>query len=50
MSPQEISGLISKNGTGFHTRMTFDDWPFAICKYEIDPENNQLTIVARKIP
>lgn len=50
MSPQEISGLISKNGTGFHTRMTFDDWPFAICKYEIDPKNNQLTIVARKIP
>lgn len=50
MSPQEISGLISKNGKGFHTSMTFDDWPFEICKYEIDPKKNQLTIVARKIP
>lgn len=50
MSPQEIFGLISQNGTGFHTRMTFDDWPFMICNYEIDPQKNQLTIVARKIP
>lgn len=50
MSPQEVSILISKNGMGFHTHMTFDDWPFAIQKYEINPVKNQLTIVARKIP
>lgn len=50
MSPQEISALISKDGKGFYTRMTFDDCPFAIRKYEIDPENNQLTIVVKKIP
>ena len=50
MSPQEISALISNDGTGFHTRMTFDDWLFAICKYEIDPTKNQLIIVAKKIP
>jgi len=49
MSPQEISVLISNDGTKFHTRMTFDDWPFAIRKYEIDPAKNKLTIVVRKI-
>jgi len=49
MRPKEISALVSMNGKGFHTRMTFDDWPFVITKYEIEPESNKLIIVARKI-
>ncbi len=50
MAPREVSVLIANDGLGFHSHMTFDDWPFAINKYEIDPAKNQLTIVARKIP
>lgn len=50
MSPQEIAVLISDDGLGFHSRMTFDDSPFAIRKYEIDPAKNQLTIFVRAIP
>ncbi len=50
MSPKEISVLISPDGRGFHTQMTFDDWPFAITKYEIDPAENKLTLFARKAP
>lgn len=49
MRPKEIAALISTNGKGFHTEMTFDDWPFLITKYEIEPALNKLTIVARKI-
>lgn len=49
MSPQKISALVSADGKGFHTQMTFDDWPFVIRKYEINPIKNQLTIFARKI-
>jgi hypothetical protein len=49
MRPIEIATLISTNGKGFHTQMTFDDWPFVITKYEIEPALNKLTIVARKI-
>jgi hypothetical protein len=50
MRPNEIAALISTNGKGFHSKMTFDDWPFAVTKYEIDPARNQLTIFARRIP
>lgn len=50
MRPNEIATLISTNGKGFHTQMTFDDWPFVITKYEIEPALNKLTIVAKKIP
>lgn len=50
MRPKEVAALISTNGKGFHTQMTFDDWPFVITKYEIEPAANKLTIVARKIP
>ena len=49
MSPREISVLISPQGKGFHTQMTFDDWPFVITKYEIEPAENKLTIFAKKI-
>lgn len=48
MKPKEIAALISASGKGFHTQMTFDDWPCEITKYEIDPSANKLTIVARK--
>ena len=50
MSPQEISALISNDRNGFHTHMTFDEHPFVICKYEIDPAKNQLLIVAKRAP
>ena len=49
MSPKEISVLISPDGKGFHTQLTFDDWPFVITKYEINPAENKLTIFVRKI-
>jgi len=49
MSPKEIAALISKNGKGFHTQMTFDESPFVITKYGIEPALNKLTITARKI-
>ena len=48
MSPKEMSVLISTDGKGFHTQMTFDDWPFVITKYEIKPAENMLTIFVRK--
>ena len=49
MRAKEISVLISPDGNGFHTQMTFDDWPFVITKYEIEPAENKLTIFAKKI-
>lgn len=48
MSPKEISHLILPDGKGFHSQMTFDDWPFVITKYQIEPAENKLTIFARK--
>ena len=44
------AALISAGGKGFHAQMTFDDWPFMITKYEIEPALNKLTIFARSIP
>ena len=49
MEPSEISVLISKAGKGFYKQMTFDEHPYAICKYEIDPQNDRLTIVVKEI-
>ena len=49
MKPNEITALISTNGNSFHAQMTFDDWPFVITKYEIEPALNKLTIVATRI-
>ena len=48
MHPSEISFLVSQDKQGFHTRMTIDDWPCAIKMYEIDPNENVLTIVVSK--
>lgn len=50
MSPKEISFLITQDGKGFHKTMTFDDWPFMITKYEIEPAENKLTVFAKKNP
>jgi hypothetical protein len=49
MAPGEVDRLISKETGKFITKMTFDEWPFEVYKYEIDPINNLLTIKAKKI-
>ena len=49
MHPNELSALISNDQMGFHTCMTFDEHPFAIRKYEIDPKKNRLTLFVRKM-
>lgn len=49
MEPREISALISDESMGFYKQMTFDDHKFAVCKYEIDPQNDRLTIVVKEI-
>lgn len=48
MNPEEITQLIH-NGK-FYTQMSFDEWPFEIYKYEIDPIKNKLIIKVRKNP
>jgi hypothetical protein len=48
MKPQELAALVAVDSAGFLPRMTFDDHPYAIRKYEIDPVKNKLTIFARK--
>ena len=48
MNPEEITQLISSDGRGFFSSMTFDEWLFEVYKYEIDPIKNMLTIYARK--
>jgi hypothetical protein len=48
MEPSEISQIISPDNGEFLTTMTFDEWPFEVYKYEIDPIKNTLTIRARK--
>lgn len=47
MSAQEVVALVAPDGAGFHQRMTFDEWEFIITRYEIDPVQRRLTIVAR---
>lgn len=48
MWPNEIIKLLSADNHSFVTEMTFDEWPFEIIKYEIDPSKNTLVIRARK--
>ena len=48
MNPEDISKLISPVDNQFFSRMFFDDWPFEIYKYEIDPIKKILTIRARE--
>jgi hypothetical protein len=48
MAPSEIVRLVSEENGKFLKTMTFDEWPFEIYRYEIDPIRNTLTIRARK--
>lgn len=48
MEPSEIIRLTSPESGEFLKTMSFDDWPFEVYKYEIDPIKNTLTIHARK--
>ncbi len=49
MDARAIASLVTPDGTGFHRRMTFDDWECAVSRYEIDPINGSLTIVAKPL-
>lgn len=46
MDPEEITQIIH-NGK-FYTQMSFDEWPFEVYKYEIDPIKNKLIIKVRR--
>jgi len=48
MTTDEIVKLIDPRSHEFYTEMKFDDWLFEICKYQIDPLNRKITIMARK--
>lgn len=48
MNPEEILKLISPVDGQFFSEMSFDEWPFEIYKYEIDPIKKILTIRAGK--
>ncbi len=48
MEPREIVRLVSPENGKFMTSMTFDEWPFEVYKYEIDPIKDIVTIRARK--
>lgn len=50
MKPSEIIKLVSDEGEGFVTNMNFDDWPFQVVRYELDPIKNSLIIFAQKLP
>ena len=47
MNPREITKLISPIDGQFFSEMTFDDYPFEVYKYEINPLKKTLTIHAR---
>jgi hypothetical protein len=49
MEPIEIIKLVSADKESFIRNMTFDEWPFEVYKYEIDPIKNIVTIHARPI-
>ena len=49
MNPREITKLISPIDGQFFSEMTFDDHPFEIYKYEINPLKKTLTIHARPL-
>jgi hypothetical protein len=48
MQAHEIEKLVSSESGVFIRDMTFDEYPFEVYKYEIDPIKNMLTIRARK--
>lgn len=47
MRAEEVLRLVDSEHDGFVTRMSFDEIPFEIAKYEIDPVHKRLTIHAR---
>lgn len=47
MECDEFATLISPETGSFVTEMTFDEHPFEVYKYELDPINKILTIKAR---
>lgn len=49
MAPGEVDRLISAETGRFITKMMFDECPFEVYKYEIDPINNLLTIIVKKV-
>jgi hypothetical protein len=49
MECDEIGKLISPETGKFFTELTFDEHPFQIYKYEIDPINERLIIKARQL-
>ena len=49
MQAEEIARLVLPDSGEFMKSMLFDDWPFEIMKYVIEPQKNTLTIHARKI-
>jgi ectoine hydroxylase-related dioxygenase (phytanoyl-CoA dioxygenase family) len=46
MQPSEVSRLVAQGQDVFLSRMAFDEWPFEVIKYELDPHKNVLTIFA----
>lgn len=49
MNPREITKLISPIDGQFFSEMTFDDYPFEVYKYEINPLKKTLTIHVRPL-
>lgn len=47
MDPQEIKSLIDPATGNFYTHLTFDDHPYYVHKYDIDPIKKILTIKVR---
>lgn len=47
VNPEEIVKLISPIDGQFLSEMCFDEWPFEVYKYEIDPLKKIITIRAR---
>lgn len=49
MCAHEISALVSDFTGEFHNRMTFDEHPFEVYKYEINPAKKKLIIFAKEL-
>lgn len=48
MEATELSKLVDPESGEFLKAMSFDEWPFEILKYEVDPVRNRLIITAKK--
>lgn len=49
IKPEEILKIVSQDGEGFCKKMSFDEHPYEIYKYEIDPLKNKLVIYAKEL-